>query len=417
MGKIPLAILVVALAFYTFVSINDINPNNMRQFLSIIAVLFISTISVFAQSTKVEEPQFNPHWYMQIQGGAGHTLGEADFGKLISPAAALSVGRNFTPVWGLRIGVSGWEGKGAWFTPSQVYKFNFMQVNADVTVDVANWLGGFKYDRLINPYVFLGVGGNIAFSNGEAKRINDAGNTLTLLWTGNKAFVAGRAGVGANVRLSDRVLIGLEMNTNMLADKFNSKKADNLDWQMNALVGLTFRFGKNYKKPAFVPVVALPQQAAEAPKVEEPVKVVETPADTPKTEVVPTPEPAKQPVPVVRKDAPAPPSPDTYKMRQDIFFPINSSEVVAAENSKIEALANCLKENPQARVSVVGYADLQTGTPVGNYWLSGWRAIHVRDALKSFGIPLSRVDVDFKGDKEQPYSDVTDNRVAICIIR
>lgn len=389
----------------------------MRQLLSILCVLFISTMPLFAQSVKTEEQQFNPHWYMQIQGGVGHTLGEADFGKLLSPAIALSAGRQFTPVWGLRFGISGWEGKGAWFTPSQVYQFNFMQINADVTVDLANWFGGFKYNRTVNPYLFVGVGGNIAFNNDEAQTIHNAGKKLSLLWTDNKFFVAGRAGVGVNFRLCDRLLLGLEVNTNMLPDKFNSKRAGNVDWQMNALAGLTFRFGKNHKKAKIQPVVvAMPEPICEEiteSQIEEPVVIIPALIE----EAEPTPALASEPAPVVKKDAPAPPSPDTYKVRQDILFSINSSEVRASENAKIEALTQCLKENPKARVSVIGYADAPTGNSKGNYWLSGWRAIHVRDALQSKGVSASRIDLDFKGDTEQPYSDVEDNRTVICIVR
>lgn len=90
----------------------------MKKILSIFCMLLIGIAPLFAQSEKPEKKEFSPYWYMQIQSGVGHTLGEADFGKLLSPAAALSSGRQFTPAWGLRFGVSGWEGKGAWFTPS-----------------------------------------------------------------------------------------------------------------------------------------------------------------------------------------------------------------------------------------------------------------------------------------------------------
>lgn len=395
----------------------------MKQFLAIVCALFVGVASFAAQPEGASKPQFNAHWYLQLQGGVGHTVGEADFGKMLSPAMALNAGWQPSPVWGLRIGISGWEGKGAWFTPSQVYKFNFMQVNADVTVDLANWIGGFKYDRLVNPYVFLGVGGNFAFNNDQAKAIHDAGNKLSLLWTGSKAFVAGRAGVGVNFRLCDRMLLGLEVNTNMLPDKFNSKKAGNVDWQMNALAGLTFRLGKNYKKSA-APTPIPYHEPAPQPEVVEPEPVV-LPVEQP-APVVEVEEPAQAPVetasvvtPVapLRADAPAPPSPDSYKVRQDVFFTINSSVLQYTENEKIAALVECLKAYPKARVSVVGYADAPTGKPEGNYWLSGWRAIRVRDALKNKGISGARIDMNFVGDREQPYSDVVDNRVVICIVR
>lgn len=380
----------------------------MKQILLTVCLLCFGISPLCARETKPEKKQFNPHWYLQLQGGAGHTLGESDFDKLISPAAAISAARQFTPVWALRFGVSGWQAKGAWFTPNQVYKFNFMQVNADVVVDLANWIGGFKYNRTVNPYVFVGLGGNIAFNNDEAKAVNDSGYKLRRLWGGTQVMPAGRAGAGVNFRLCDCMSLGLEVNTNMLPDKFNSKRAGNVDWQMNVLAGLTFRIGKNYKQTALAAMPISVANAAPAPVVEPapaPVAVVEQPTPAP---VV---EPAPAPV------APALPSNETYKTRQDVFFAINSSNLRDSENAKIEALVECLKTNPKSCVSVVGYADAPTGTSIGNYWLSGWRAIRVRDALKDKGIAASRIKLNFLGDKEQPHADVDANRVVVCIVR
>lgn len=68
------------------------------------------------------------------------------------------------------------------------------------------------------------------------------------LWTEGKFLVAGRLGLGCNLRLNDRLAINIEGNANVLSDKFNSKKAGNADWQFNALVGLTIKFGKGYKE-------------------------------------------------------------------------------------------------------------------------------------------------------------------------
>ena len=85
---------------------------------------------------------FNPHWFMQVQAGASHTVGEAKFGDLISPAAALNVGYQFTPLWGLRAGLSGWEAKGAWVSPETIYKYNYLQGNVDATLDLSNLFCG-----------------------------------------------------------------------------------------------------------------------------------------------------------------------------------------------------------------------------------------------------------------------------------
>lgn len=67
-------------------------------------------------------------------------------------------------------------------------------------------------------------------------------------------------------------MFGVELNGNILSDKYNSKKAVNLDWQFNALAGFTFRFGKNYKKshPAVAAAPVTPARTTEPAEKEEP---------------------------------------------------------------------------------------------------------------------------------------------------
>ena len=57
-----------------------------------------------AQAQQQEQKAFKPHWYVQPQAGISWTPGEASLGKLLSPAAQLSVGRQFSPLFGLRLG-------------------------------------------------------------------------------------------------------------------------------------------------------------------------------------------------------------------------------------------------------------------------------------------------------------------------
>lgn len=345
-----------------------------------------------------EQVEFNPHWYMQIQAGASHTIGEASFGKLVSPAAALSAGYRFTPVWGLRFGVSGWQSKGAWTYPENIYSYNYLQGNVEVTLDLANLFGRFNPTRTVNPYLFVGAGLNGAFNNDEANEVNNMGYKLEYIWSDSKLFVAGRAGLGVDFRLSDCVSLGVEVNSNILSDKYNSKKAGNVDWQFNALAGLTFRFGKSYKK-APGKAVAAPVAPAQPVQPQEPAK-------EPEPEVEKTPTPAE---PVEAKQ-PA-------ELREDIFFRINSSEIRTSEQAKISALVGFLKEHPEAKVSVTGYADAATGTAAINLRISKQRAESVAAALKKAGIAADRILVEAKGDTEQPFATAEQNRVSICIAR
>lgn len=55
------------------------------------ALLLASSTSLFAQK-ETEKTEFRPHWYMQVQGGIGHTIGEGKFSDLVSPGSS-PVGR------------------------------------------------------------------------------------------------------------------------------------------------------------------------------------------------------------------------------------------------------------------------------------------------------------------------------------
>ena len=354
-------------------------------------VLGLSTLAGMAQTgpqnLRIKEEGktvFNPHWYMQLQAGASHTVGEASFGDLISPAMGVYAGYQFSPVWGLRAGLTGWEAKGAWVSPKNVYKYNYLQGNVDATLDLGNLFCKYNPKRFFNPYMFAGIGVNGAFNNDEAVALNNAGYKMEYLWDDKKVNVVGRFGLGTNLRLSNRVYFNIEANANVMSDHYNSKKAGNADWQFNALAGFTIKFGKTYKKTE--PVYYDPEPVRPAPA---PAPVVE-------------PEPAPAPVVVAA-------------LQKDVFFMINSSEIRASEMNKIEALVNYLNEHQNAKVAICGYADKGTGNTSINERLSKQRANSVLEALKAKGIAADRITIDHKGDTVQPFNVNDDNRVCICI--
>ena len=356
----------------------------------LVAILAMSGTIVFAQEQRQIKEEgktvFKPHWFIQAQVGAAHTVGEAKFTDLMSPAAAINIGYKFAPAFGARIGGSGWQAKGGWVTPEQTYQYKYLQGNLDIMADLSTLFCGFNPKRVFNGYLFGGVGLNRGFDNDEANALDTRTYELEYLWQEGKFLVAGRFGLGCDLRLNDRLAINIEANANALSDKFNSKKAGNSDWQFNALVGLNIKFGKGYTetKPVYYepePVVA--EQPKPAPVVEQP---------QPKKEVV-----------------------TVQPMKQDIFFVLNSARIQDDQKSKIDELAEYLQKNPSAKVQVTGYADVNTGNSRINKTLSEKRAVNVADALKTKGISTDRIIVDFKGDTVQPYKTPKENRVSICI--
>ena len=205
---------------------------------------------IFAQNQeqRIKEPEkitFKPHWFIQAQIGAAHTIGEAKFTDLVSPAAALNVGYKFVPAFGARVGVSGWQAKGGWVNPEQDYQYKYLQGNVDFITDLSTLFCGFNPKRIFNGYLFVGVGLNHAFDNDEANALDTKTYQMEYLWQGSKNLVAGRLGLGCDLRLNDRLSINIEGNANLLSDKFNSKKAGNCDWQINAFVGLSIKLERH----------------------------------------------------------------------------------------------------------------------------------------------------------------------------
>ncbi|MEG2070697.1 MAG: OmpA family protein [Bacteroidales bacterium] len=366
----------------------------MKKLMAIALFLLLCVTTSFAQEVKEEAKMvFNPHWFIQVQGGASYTVGEAEFSKQISPAVALFAGYQFYPIFGLRIGASSWEAKGHLVTPAIMYKYKFVQGNLDAMFDLTSLCNKFNPKRIFSLYAFAGIGFNHAFDNDEAVALNDAGYSLKYLWRNSKNLPVGRLGLGTNLRISDHVYFNIEANANILSDKYNSKKAGNADWQFNGLAGFTFKFGKSYKKtePVYYEPVANPTPI----KKEEPKNVVKEEAKSI----------AKEKTKVMAVEA----------LKENIFFKINSSIVQKNEESKINNLVEYLNKYPNAKVVVTGYADANTGTVEFNKKISQQRANKVADTLKEKGVAADRITVDYKGDTVQVYPTIRENRVVICI--
>ena len=351
-------------------------------------VLLMSSTVAFSQEQRIKEPEkttFTPHWFIQAEVGAAHTVGEAKFTDLISPAAAVNVGYKFAPIFGVRLGVSGWQAKAGWVTPSQTYQYKYLQGNLDLMADLSTLFCGFNPKRVFNGYIFGGVGLNHAFDNDEANALDTRSHELEYLWQDKQNLMAGRMGLGCDLRLNDRLAINIEGNANVLSDKFNSKKAGNCDWQFNVLVGLNIKLGKSYKKTA--PVYYEPEPIVEQPK----------------------------PQPVVKQPEPEPVAVVVEPMKQNIFFALNSALLQKDQQSKIDAMVAYMEKYPASKVAITGYADKETGNPRINMTLSEKRAKIVADALKDKGIAPDRIVTDFKGDTVQPFRVPEENRVSVCI--
>ena len=377
----------------------------MKSFKTILAAALLAlSATASAQATK-EMPDgsklvFQKHFFLNVEGGAQYTLGEAKFGDLISPNVQLGLGYQFSPVFGARLQVNGWQSKGGWNTNleqsqgiNKTYKYKYVAPGIDLMFNLSNLICGWNPQRFFNVTAFLGGGANIGFSNDE---VNDIANSLEFsqaglakdynleyLWDGTKVRPFGRAGLELGFRLSDAVALTVEGNANILSDKYNSKKADNADWYFNALVGLKINLGKTY--------TVIPAPIPEP----EPEPIIE-----------PEPEPEPTPAPIIKIEP----------IRRDVFFLINKYNIRESEIGKVKEIADYMAKYPKAKVTVTGYADAGTGNDRINDRLAAQRADAVVKMLKeTYNISEDRITYSSHGARIQPFAENDKNRVSICI--
>ena len=364
-------------------------------------LMLMGVLSASAQEQKgTTEYIFEPNWYFQIQGGARYTTGENDFGKLISPTVQGAIGYNFNKALGARLGVNFWQSKGGYdiaaagSVPAYKvdYKFTSIAPALDLTLNLANLINGIptKWEYGL----FAGVGLNIrSAASDDVKAI---ANYLSTTYVDKNVyapmpddymesgvFLTGRAGAFVNYKITDQFAIGLEVNGNLLSDKFNYKKAGNPDSYFNAMLGIKYAFGPTYST-RFIP--------DPEPEIKYVEKIVE------KIVEAPCPEPAVEPI------------------RRDIFFLINKYNIRETEEQKVKDIVDYMRANPASKVMVTGYADAGTGNDKINDRLAAQRADAVVKMLtEKYGIPADRISYDSKGARVQPFADNDSNRVTICI--
>lgn len=358
------------------------------------ALMLCSAAQAAMAQENDEKAEFQPHWFLGLQGGAQYTLGEAKFGDLISPNVQLGIGYQFNPWFSLRLAANAWQSKGGWnaykLTPTSApvtttYKYNYVAPGLDAMFNLSNAICGYNPNRVLNVSAFIGGGANIAWGNDDANALTAAGYDLRYNWTGTKVRPVGRGGIALDFRVSDRVSLGIEGNANILSDKYNSKKAGNADWYFNALAGIKISLGKTSRR-----------------------KAAPAPAPVEEQHYTPAPKEEPKPAPVEEKKV--------EKISRDVFFRINSNVISPAEEAKVKELADYLKANSDAKATVTGYADAGTGTDRINDRISLRRAQAVKNLLVSkYGIDSSRITTDSKGSREQPFAENDKNRVSICV--
>jgi len=396
-------------------------------------------------------------WYITFASGiqtifADDDSKQSNLLKRFTYAPAITVGKYFSPSWGLRLTISGgslhgyndgadglyrkWQidkyldGKGHAGKPGypantgidfqswdpQWSRLGFSLDNGEIFVNKDGryeWRGAsegryymqhIRYVTTSLDFMFdlLALFGN--YNPEKPFEITPfAGITYAHVFPhyGNEAHNVMGIGGGLNFRfrLNDKFNLNIEPRVIMFPDSFDGHVGNREDDGVGQLLaGITYKIGKG----------AQPVQ----PKVDNDLvnQLNNTINDLKyKLDNIPPCPVLPEPVPEVVEKEVFNPDP--------VFFRIDKSVIDNTEWYKIERVVAYMKANPDISVVIVGYADVQTAYPAYNLKLSERRVNAVREALiTKYNIPESRISIDWKGDRIQPFKENELNRVVIFVI-
>ena len=369
----------------------------MKRFKNILAaVALLMGVATTAGAQTVEDNY--PYNFIGLQGGAQATFTNQKFTDLITPQVAISAGRYFNSKVGARAHFQGWQIKSA---ITDTYKFNAITGDLDLLLNMTNIIDPNRVSDKFDWVLLAGFGVNYGWDFDEFNAQNNAlaMNPNPYVCGSKHSTFNSRLGMQFNFNLSDQLALGLEVDGNMKNDEFNLKRNYNPDFQVQALLGLTYKFGQ--KKS---PVVRRPPVA---PVVEQ--------KPEPKPEVKPEPKP--EPKPVVKPE----PKPETAKpavlpdepLKETFFYNIRLSD--PDPDAVLNKIAQWCKKYPQKKISIRGYADRGTGNPQVNVGYAKARAEKVAKALQDKGVARNRMTVESFGDTVQPFADNDKNRCVIVV--
>lgn len=386
----------------------------------------IGTLSSAAQNAIVEESvteivapscdvkyynTWRDGWFIQLGAGVNMPVMEGfkDNDKKVAATYNLGVGRWFSPYFGFRF--SGYFGNYVEAMKPGNMHFRSASLNGDIMWDMCNSIGGVNLSRPVSVVPFVGVGAafNWRFSRyTDARNFYNKGELRKNSWT-----LPVSAGLQLRFRLCKYADIFLEGRASFAGDNFNNIDGDQpVDIAFQGTAGVTFNIGgKNFN--TYDPCA----DAAIISGLNDQVNdlrndlAVTAAALAAAESQLPCPE-AK----TIVKEVPAANAGQTMAMPMltTVRFTINSARVSSEEMVNVYNVAQYLKQNPNAKIVITGYADKNTGTASYNQKLSERRAQAVYDILvNDYGIAPNRLTKQAEGSSSQPYDTNNWNRIVI----
>ena len=383
----------------------------MKKILLSIALVAISVSSVFAQENSAEKLRwkgimnngFWSNWEISVGGGVNYTAwngigndqdGVGDLGWMVEG----SVSKWFNPIVGARVQVIGGQLNAS---DDNGLKSNWIMPHADALLNLSNWIGGYREDRVYYAKLFAGFGVSIVNVNNSAS-----------------AGFAFDAGLFNTFRVCKALDINLELKGILNAGRDMPRGIDALAGKYgqiySATLGLTYRFNKRNWDKAYsqeevdgylAAIAALEAGLADAHrnegKLAERLAAQKAATDQAlKDNEALKAELAKRKTSVVSASA--------------LFFNFDSAKLLDRAKASMQILQEVIKAAPKDQVfTIVGHADAKTGSPEYNQKLSERRAKAVYDYLVEQGVNPNQLTWKGVGSSQNIFPVNGTNRVVI----
>ena len=329
-------------------------------------------------NTTFEANPFWNNWFISANFGLNSFLAEnyskAKFKNTLTFMPELSIGKMFNPWWGLRLQGGGGSLHGFNGDANQMLHIHYMHMNMDVMFGLINFFAKYKPDRVFDIVPFFGIG--------------------AMTRSKEQSFVL-HGGIQGKFRLSERFDANIELQSMV----FNDKMVQTGGFPNDGLAGLTAGITYYFKGRGFRTApkqIMLDEMAATNLILANQINTLEN-------------RPPQ--VQIIEKNITID---SIISIPSTIPFKFNSAIVQDIYDPLIYNIGYFLKNNPNIKIKITGYAD-KFGPITVNMHISKERANAIASQLtKLYGISSDRIQIEFVG-KEKPYYH-TNNKWNRCAI-
>ena len=367
----------------------------------LLSVFALGALTINAQTAVVESGGFWDNWSIGIQGGGTMKMSGTGFFKSARPAFGLTIGKQWTPILGIDI-----QGMGYVNTTNSSTMVDASDVSLIGRMNLMNLFAG--YEGMPRPFeieTVTGLGWLHHYMNG----------------VGDTDDLSARVGLNFNFNLGEDAAwtIGLKPAVvfNLTGDYPSKKMALNRKHaNMEILLGLTYHFADGDGNRHFAMVNTVDPMAVAAMNVEiNDLREVLAAKDIELVGLADELLVVQNQLNEARNKQVEASGKTIHILESVVAFPFNQSDVQSSQMASLEHVANYLKKNPDANITVNGYASPE-GTEEYNLQLSQRRADAVKNLLVSkYGIEADRINAIGHGVGDI-FSEPAWNRVGICTI-